>query len=233
MSIAQGLFGELYLRSTRPFLSDAVTGAEADFLAARLPPGLRLDLGCGHGRHTRRLDPTVVGLDFDALSLREAAEFGPVARGEFQSLPFRALAFDAAYSWYNSLGTLRSPEAALTEVARVLRPGGRLIVQGSNPAAVRANPEARYSGRLPDGSHLEETSAWSEARGRDELTRRVTSPDGRVMAASFAIRYYDFEGWRALLEPRGLEVVWVVGGVDGAPLGEKSSDIILGATKRE
>ncbi len=230
---AGGLFGELYLRSTTPFLTEALTASEVRFLAARLPEGLRLDLGCGHGRHLARLGPGVVGLDFDRASLQAARAAGPVVRGDFRRLPFRSGGLDACYCWYNSLGTLTEGglESALGEVARVLRTGGRFILQGTNPAVARANPSVRYDGVLPDGSRLEETSTWSEARALDDLTRRLTLPDGRVMAASFSIRYYAFERWRALLEGHGLEVVWVVGGVDGAELGERSKDIIVGATQ--
>jgi SAM-dependent methyltransferase len=230
-----GLFGELYLRSTSPFLTEATTRAEAEFLAARLPAGLRLDLGCGHGRHLGRVGPVAVGVDFDPASLRQAKAAGPVVRGDFRALPLRRGAVDGAYCWYNSLGTLEESDlaAALGELQRVLRRGGRVIVQGTNPAVARANPEARFEGQLADGSHLEEVTRWSEARGRDELTRRLVLPDGRIMAANFFIRYYDEQAWRGLLEARGLEVTWVVGGVAGSPVNDLSSDIIVGATKRD
>jgi SAM-dependent methyltransferase len=209
--------------------------AEADFLATRLPAGIRLDLGCGHGRHLTRLQPGTIGLDFDPLSLAQAKAAGPVVRGDFQALPLRSESLDGAYCWYNSLGTLDSEalKRALQELFRVLRPGGTLILQGTNPRVAQANPEAHFSGHLPDGAFLEEVTRWSFVKERDELHRRLTLPDGRIMAASFFIRYYAPEAWRAMLEARGFAVAWVVGGVDGGPVTDASSDVIVGAHKRE
>jgi len=64
-------FGELYLRSTRPFLPEDVTRAEADYLSrafngVRVSGGV-MDVGCGHGRHLSQLStPRLkVGVDFD------------------------------------------------------------------------------------------------------------------------------------------------------------------------
>jgi SAM-dependent methyltransferase len=229
-------FGELYLRSTRPFLPEHVTDAEADFLRPRLPStGLVLDVGCGHGRHLKRLSArSMIGVDRDPLSLDEARQIAPVARGDFTALPFRAGAFAGAFAWYNTLGTFE-PEVTqgmVRELGRCLGPGGTLIVHSSSRARAEEQPSSTYDGPLPDGSHLHEDCAYDAAGLRDRLTRRLTLPNGRVMAASFFIRYYDLDEWRSLLATAGLEVEWVCGGVDGASVTASSTDLIVGARKR-
>lgn len=238
----KGFFGELYLRSTRPFLPEHVTDAEGAYLAARLDEGgatgLVLDLGCGHGRHLSRVAPKlpgrVMGIDFDALSLGEAKVHAPVTRGDFFKLPFRAGAFGAAYCWYNTLGTFadEAVPVVLAELARCVRPGGWLIIHGSSPNPPLAQPEASYDGVLPDGSRLVEQVRFDAKTRRDVLTRELTLPDGRFMAASFFIRYYAVSEWEALLDAAGFQVQWVHGAVDGSALSDASVDQIVGAQKR-
>jgi SAM-dependent methyltransferase len=235
----RGFFGELYLRSTRPFLPDAVSDAEAAYLSTQLAhaPGALLDLGCGHGRHLSRLTAfrgRLVGVDFDALSLVEARVIAPVARASFFQLPFREGAFGSAFCWYNTLGTF-SDEAvplALAEVARCVRPGGWFLVHGSSPQSAERQPVARFDGPLPDGARLVEEVRYDSARRRDELRRELTLPDGRFMAASFFIRYYAAPEWEALLDAAGFSVQWVHGALDGSAPGEASVDQIVGAQRR-
>lgn len=234
------LFGELYLRSTRPFLPDAVSDAEAEYLEARFVEGgvqgPVLDLGCGHGRHLKRLAlrRSVIGLDGDPLSLAEAKAGAPVVRADFFALPFRAGSFGAAVCWYNTLGTFADAAVplALRELARCIRPGGWLVVQGTPPHVPRAHPHARWQGPLPDGCTLEEEVGFNAALSRDELTRRLTAPDGRLMAASFFIRYYAVSEWEALLDAAGFTVRWVHGAVDASAFSETSIDQIVGAQRR-
>lgn len=100
-----------------------------------------LDLGCGTGTLAIAIAqsaPTaaVEGIDADEAMLARArakqAGCGTAIhwhRGFAQSLPFQAGAFDAVASslFFHHL-TLADKRAALSEVARVVRPGGRLLI---------------------------------------------------------------------------------------------------------
>lgn len=229
-------FGELYLRSTRPFLAPHVTEAEGRYLKAHLPEGLGLDVGCGHGRHLEQLRGLpLVGVDFDPLSLSEARVEAPVVRADFFRLPFRDHAFASAFTWYNTFSTFEDARVPglLRELARCVRPGGTFILQGSNLHKVKLEPTAHFDGELPDGCHLVEDCRFDADRHRDEVTRRLTLPDGNVLTASFFIRYYELDELSHLLHEAGLEVRWVHGGVDGGELLDASPDLIVGAQKRD
>ena len=225
-------FGELYLRSTRPFLSELVTESEGRFLRTNLPQGRLLDLGCGHGRHLQHVP--AFGIDRDPLSLSEAKAHGPVVRGDFRQLPYRAGAFAGAWCWYNSLGTFEDDQVPLilAELGRCVAPGGTLVIQGSHPDRAVMQPEAGYDGPLQDGSHLKERAVYDPQKHRDEIHRALTLPDGRVLEAPFFIRYYQLAEWRTLLAEAGFDVQWAVGGIDGAALDHTSADVIVGAKRR-
>lgn len=226
-------FGELYLRSTRPFLSLDVTRAEALFLRTNLPTeGRLLDFGCGHGRHLAEI-PRAMGVDRDSISLVEARRHAPVARADLRALPFRDAAFAGGWCWYNSMGTFEDDQVPLMlrELARVVRPGGVIVIHGSNRARAQAQPEAGFDGPIGQGDHLYETALFNPEKRRDEITRKLTLEGGRVLEASFFIRYYDLDEWRGLLAEAGFKLGWAVGGLDGAALDELSTDVIVGAER--
>jgi ubiquinone/menaquinone biosynthesis C-methylase UbiE len=103
-----------------------------DLLAAiEATPSMRiLDLCCGQGNVTEALVGLgcfVVAVDFSPAMLSLAKQRVPVAEwveADAQDLPFDAGAFDAVVS---NLGICHVPDQpqALSEVRRVLRPGGR------------------------------------------------------------------------------------------------------------
>ena len=122
---------ETYAERRDPGGSDA---ALIDDLLAALPaePDV-LDVGCGDGARTlANLPAGSVGLDISRRGLDLAAETVPSARlvhGELSELPFADDAFDAvtAYHAVFHVPRARHPEV-YAEFARVLRPGGRLLM---------------------------------------------------------------------------------------------------------
>jgi ubiquinone/menaquinone biosynthesis C-methylase UbiE len=97
--------------------------------------GSVLDAGCGTGGllarlRARRSDLALIGLDWaEAACRRAAAKSGvPIARGSANALPFADAAFDAVIAADMLCHRAVDPGRALSELSRVLRPGGRLIV---------------------------------------------------------------------------------------------------------
>ncbi len=217
-------YGALYLDSVADLLTPRLSAAEAELVRRLLGagPGDRvLDVGCGHGRHVLPLAArgiAAVGLDRSADYLARAAASaraappGPLApawvRGDLRALPFAGGAFVAAYSWYASLFVHDDAvnERALAEVARVVRRGGRVLVQHGNPLRLAADPEATAARTLPDGSRVEERSSWDAARGVDRCARRLVRPDGTVLAGTAELRYYSPTEWNALAARTGLRL---------------------------
>lgn len=102
-----------------------------------IKPGERgLDLGCGMGDYARAVESrgaVMTAMDFSNPAVHVANSRGSGAiqflSGDAQRLPFQDHAFDFAYT-INMLHHLKKgeQEVAMSELHRVLRPGGRLYV---------------------------------------------------------------------------------------------------------
>lgn len=229
-------FGELYLRSTRPFLAEETSAREAAFIAQtlRLERSRRaLDIGCGHGRHLQRLVARgldVWGVDNDALSL---AQLGPEARaravrGDLYHLPFRA-SFDAAYAWYATLFISdddRQNQAALAEATRALRPGGELLVHGHNPVAEARDGESLFKATLDDGAALVEETWYDSTRNVLHGHRRLTH-GARVLEGRFLVRCPTLEDHARWAKALGLRLEATYGDAAGRPYRRESPDLIV------
>lgn len=117
------------------------------------PVGVLLDVGTGPGHLLELLAPRAgraIGIDIstDALRLARTTVHGAglshceLQQGDVYDLPFPTSTFDTA-TLDRMLATAKRPFAALAEVARTLKPGGRLVVIEDFDAladATKANP---------------------------------------------------------------------------------------------
>jgi len=105
-----------------------------------LPEGPVLDAACGTGRHTAYLTAggrEVIGVDSSSEMLARARERLPRAdlrEGRLEHLPVKDGAVTGAVCAL-ALSHLLDIRPAISELARALRPGGRLVISNPHPFA--------------------------------------------------------------------------------------------------
>jgi SAM-dependent methyltransferase len=240
---SDGYYGGLYLATVEDLLTPRLSALEAEVLARllRLGPGDRvLALACGHGRHARALAGRVgwlLGLERSAEAVARAVDGAlpgtgsPVyLRADLRALPLRPATFDAVYSWYASLFMYDDPgnEAVLLQAARLLRPGGRLLVHHGNPLALAQRPHDVARRALPDGGEVEEVSDFDARRGVDRCARRLRRPGRPTLEGTAELRYYSPSEWESLARRAGLRLTTVTSTMppEGGALGPDARDLI-------
>ena len=106
----------------------------------------------------------VIGLEFSAQQLARASRTTPnlhFVRGDAHALPFADGRFDLVYCRY-VLEHLWSPQRALEEMRRVLKPGGRALVQENDMRVVIFDPDCPATETL-----IEKMSALQSQLGGD------------------------------------------------------------------
>lgn len=127
-----------------------------------VPKGARvLDAGCGRSLFTEirpRWPFTIVAADVDHALLKSRRDDFPDVRwlaADAHPLPFREAAFDVLFAG-ELVEHLSDPKAALVDFARVLRPGGTLILTTPNRRRLANRVDGSDRPYSPD--HLSELS---------------------------------------------------------------------------
>jgi SAM-dependent methyltransferase len=116
-----------------------------------------LDAACGTGRHAALLASlgwTTTGVDLSAEMLDVARAKVPGARfevGDVRALPLADESYDLTVAAL-ALCHLDDPAEAVTDIARVLRPGGQLVISDPHPFGGAVGGQAFYGGIVPGRS---------------------------------------------------------------------------------
>ncbi|WP_313996183.1 methyltransferase domain-containing protein [uncultured Paenibacillus sp.] len=178
-----------------------------------LPAGAKvLDVGCGMGRHALALSALgfrVSGVDLSEELLREAARKDTERRvrwlrGDMRHLPFANGSFDATVNFFTSFGYFGSEEenaSVLGELRRVLKPGGRFLIDFLNPAYVRRT-------LVPFSERTDGETGWTITESRrienEAVVKdiRIRTMEGGERATRSACGCTDGNGSRRILRRR-------------------------------
>jgi D-alanine-D-alanine ligase len=223
------MFDDVYLQTdARSVCNEEITRREVDFICNTLPirpTDAILDLCGGQGRHSlelaRRGFTGCTVLDYSQVLIERGRDTAAkmvrcvkFVQGDATDTGLPELTFDYVLILGNSLGYL--PETAddlriLQEAFRVLRPGGRLLVDVTDGAVVREqfNPNAWHE--------IEEKIVVCRQRElSDKLIRAreivLCKERGLVRDRCYAIRLYSPETLEALTSEAGFVDVSVEGG---------------------
>ncbi|HEY8469667.1 MAG TPA: class I SAM-dependent methyltransferase [Longimicrobiales bacterium] len=218
-------FDEVFFRLHEPLFPEQESRREVAAMLELmgLPAGARiLDVPCGWGRHTRLFGEAGVeafGADLSfpllqraARSFREAGAPARLAAADLRALPFRDGVFDGVANVFTSLGLFVDDAEdlrALAEARRVLRPGGRFLLETMHRDDVVSAYAYRDRWTLPDGTEVRvrrrfdavagisyERLWWRRGEERGEKRhalrlRTATEVDALLRAAGFTrMKYY-------------------------------------------
>jgi SAM-dependent methyltransferase len=209
-----------------------VPGAAAAELAWRLldlQPGMNvLDLACGPGHLANRLAARgcrVTGLDSSVVFLdrarADAAASGisvEYVAGDMRQIPWTGR-FDRVLNWSTAFGYFddATNRGVLDEIARVLRPGGRLAMDLDNLTSFLASYcPSRVVAARENGDMLVDRYHLDALTGRFEAERTVIR-SGQGRRVSFVKRLFGFPELRDWLLAAGFTAV-TGHGEDARPL---------------
>jgi SAM-dependent methyltransferase len=235
------LFSDFYLRAYAD--EERREEAKAQALGAARLTGLEpgqelLDVPCGFGRHAIPLAGAgyrVTAVDRSAVLLDEARRragnerWPKFVQADYRDLPFRDESFDAAVNLFTSLGYLGDEGDArvLAEIRRVLRPGGRLVIETAHrDALVLGWSESDYRW-MGEGRVLLEQRTFDAASGIATTTQTLIDGAGERDARTWSVRVYTGTELLAMAAGAGFGDVKAYGDFDGNPFTPRTRLVVV------
>ncbi|MFN0205430.1 MAG: class I SAM-dependent methyltransferase [Planctomycetota bacterium] len=160
---------------------------------------LLLDAGCGIGffsEAARHLGANVVSLDFSPQALgvyrRRGGRDAALVAGSVEELPFADNEFDFAMA-IDVIEHLYHPNLLLSEMYRVVRPGGRVIVETDN------------EGTWFTKKGFRRVNNWAQAR--TPLGKKLAKIRSEITSTSLHVETFDFKLLAERLEKIGFKVI--------------------------
>jgi ubiquinone/menaquinone biosynthesis C-methylase UbiE len=234
-------FSDFYLRAYAA--EEESEKAEAQALGAVKLAGVEvgaelLDVPCGYGRHSvplGRAGYKVTGVDRSGALLEEARrrtghERRPkLVQADYRELPFPDASFDAALNLFSSLGYLGIEEdtRVLAQIARVLRPGGRLVLETMHRDLLVLRWSDSDWRLLGEGRLLLEQRTFDAPSGVATTTMTLIDGDGRRESRTWSVRVYAVTELLAMIERAGFEEAKCYGDFGGGAFGPSTRLVIV------
>jgi D-alanine-D-alanine ligase len=227
------IFNSMYLKTDADVVEDIqITRKEVDLFTEILELDrnmIILDLACGQGRHSlelaRRGFQHVNGLDRSHFLIRKAKSANTAEQlnagfreGDARKLPYATDTFDVVLMLGNSFGYFESTDddiKILKEVFRVLKPGGKFLIDVADGNYLRDNFSPR-SWEWIDNKHFvcRERSLASDHQRL--ISREVITNinKGVVLDQFYAERLYDKETLSVMFNETGYKSVTFQGNLE-------------------
>ncbi len=193
-------------------------------------PRAVLDLACGAGRHTaalRRRGFRALGVDL-SLTLLIRGQM-PCVAGDMRALPFADGSFGWVLNFFTSFGYFESEREnfrVLAEIARLLAPEGRFLIDLMNPHHALAHLNPREVQNV-EGRRVEIDRWYDAASQRLNKRIRVVPEGGAPRTYLESVRAYQPEEVTAGLRWVGLTLDDLFGSFRGEPYDRDSERLIL------
>jgi SAM-dependent methyltransferase len=218
-------FGEDYLLvyKHRDF-AGAYREVEAMARWLQLPVGAEVfDLCCGIGRHSLALTDLgykVTGMDLSEVLLHEArnADVNTAVRwvhGDMRGVPLD-VTFDAVVNLFTSFGyfdDMAENTQVIYEIERLLKPGGRFLIDFLNPEAVRSKL-VPYSERLEGDITIKEYRRIEDGSVKKDIVLSEASKAERRYSEQ--VKLYELNDFFHMLSTTSLEISEVYGDYEGS-----------------
>lgn len=206
-----------------------------------LPEGAKvLDLCCGMGRHSLALADEgyrVTGLDLSKVLLEQARRLDDSGRitwleGDMRSLPVDG-PYDAVLNLFTSFGYFEEDEEnakVLREIGRVLRPGGKFVIDFLNASYVKKHL-VPHSERVDEGILIDERRSIEDGFVKKRITlKEPGQPERRYLER---VRLYGLEDFQRLVRGTGLIIEQAYGHYDGSAYDPETSSRLILTGSRE
>jgi len=236
------IFNSLYLKTDGDIVDDQnITKQEVDYFTTilHLSPGDRiLDLCCGQGRHSlelaRRGFTRVKGLDRSHYLIQKARAQArreglsvQFKEGDARKLPYPTDSFDTVLILGNSFGYFESTQddlKVLTEVFRVLKPGGKIFIDVADGEYLRENFQPHSWEWISKKEFVLRERSLSKDRQRLISREIITHIENGVIADQFyAERLYSSAELMSLLEKSGFSGITIHG--EHVPSSQRNQDL--------
>ena len=197
-----------------------------------LPPGAKvLDLCCGMGRHSLALSEAgyaVTGVDLSEPLLEEAraqegAEHVIWLCADMRALPLVG-GFDAVVNLFTSFGYFEEDAEqvkVLLEIRRILKPGGKFIIDFLNPSYVIRNL-ITHSRREDEGNLIDEKRRIEDGYVKKDITL-TWKADGTPRHYHEQVKLYPLEKFQDMITEAGLQFEAVNGSYEEGAYDAKCS----------